>query len=236
MEDGFLGRWSRRKLQSRQAIEEQTPAPDPLAQAAEKPVPVVASTPSAQTEEPVVEVLPTEEDLEKVKEGGDVIAFMSNKVSSELKNKAFKALFSRPEFNVMDGLDIYIEDYNTFVPLTAAEIDKMALSKQLLARPDLEALEKKLSEQAKETASALLDNEPSAPHEGDDAREQDGGSEGPSHIENTSEQPTDGDSTANSLEADLSKLGHEQNLPVDSEKEALAIRENPSKTNSDGAS
>jgi len=38
----------------------------------------------------------------------------------------------------MDGLDIYIDDYNKFTPLSQEDIAKMALSKQLLSRPDLE--------------------------------------------------------------------------------------------------
>lgn len=73
-----------------------------------------------------------------VEQGGDIKAFMVGKVSTELRNKAFKALFSRPEFNVMDGLDIYIDDYNKFTPLSQEDIAKMTFSKQLMSRPDLD--------------------------------------------------------------------------------------------------
>lgn len=149
MSDNFLSRWSRRKLEAK------TQTQDPELSSSQ-PAPEAFNTSSVKVfdpprveEEKVEEIalpLPTEEDLDAVRAGGDVRAFLSEKVSKDLKNKAFKALFSRPEFNVMDGLDIYIDDYNKFTPLTKADIDKMTLSKQLLSRPDLEALKNKLDD------------------------------------------------------------------------------------------
>lgn len=148
MSDNFLSRWSKRKLEVR-AQEKQTAETASL-QAKDQQVGVVAMPTDFEEskavsinapEEPVSKPelpLPTEADLDAVKQGGDIKAFMVDKVSTELKNKAFKALFSRPEFNVMDGLDIYIDDYNKFTPLTQEDIGKMTLSKQLLSRPDLE--------------------------------------------------------------------------------------------------
>jgi hypothetical protein len=142
MNENFLSRWSKRKLEVREheRLAENLPQQDdelaktdPLEgkglTAVEKaaPSPVVADLP-----------VPTEDDLHAVEQGGDIKAFLVDKVSKELKNKAFKALFSRPEFNVMDGLDIYIDDYNKFTPLSKEDIDKMTFSKQLLSRPDLE--------------------------------------------------------------------------------------------------
>jgi hypothetical protein len=38
-------------------------------------------------------------------------------VAPEVKNAAFKKLFADPHFNVMDGLDIYIDDYSKPDPL-----------------------------------------------------------------------------------------------------------------------
>ena len=107
--------------------------------------------------------LPTEEDLHAVEQGGDIKAFMVDKVSTELKNKAFKALFSRPEFNVMDGLDIYIDDYSKFTPLSQEDIGKMTLSKQLLSRPDLEIPKKgDINAGLEKLESALASEEDSA--------------------------------------------------------------------------
>lgn len=147
MSENFLSRWSKRKLEVRaqEKLAEEAPvvqAAVPLqgldsgqgAVAGELSTPKPVEQTATQPDLP----LPTEEDLHAVKQGGDIKAFMVDKVSTELKNKAFKALFSRPEFNVMDGLDIYIDDYSKFTPLSQEDIAKMTLSKQLLSRPDLE--------------------------------------------------------------------------------------------------
>ena len=154
MSDNFLSRWSRRKIEVRTQEKEglpvvkvaepslaQLPAQQPAANQANSPSALAAPPNSAAPELP----LPTELDLKAVEQGGDIKAFLVDKVAPELKNKAFKALFSRPEFNVMDGLDIYIDDYNKFTPLSQEDIGKMSLSKQLLSRPDLEVIKPNVS-------------------------------------------------------------------------------------------
>lgn len=138
MSENFLSRWSKRKLEVRaqEKLAESTPA---VVDTESVPNTELIETKPDPAPVPEPELpLPTEADLLAVRQGGDIKAFMVEKVSTELKNKAFKALFSRPEFNVMDGLDIYIDDYSKFTPLTQEDIGKMTLSKQLLSRPDLE--------------------------------------------------------------------------------------------------
>jgi hypothetical protein len=148
MSDNFLSRWSKRKLEAKEQEKQLENLSEPIQGGSELSI---EQTPAelnrdfsgdsavAVSKEPQVDIpLPTEADLTKVEQGGDIKAFMVDKVSAELKNKAFKALFSRPEFNVMDGLDIYIDDYSKFTPLSQEDIGKMTLSKQLLSRPDLE--------------------------------------------------------------------------------------------------
>jgi hypothetical protein len=153
MSDSFLSRWSKRKLEARtnQQLEEKaasSPDSKPLLDreiGVDQKIAVNGvddAPPKGQAVSEPDLPLPTEADLVAVEQGGDIKAFMVDKVSAELKNKAFKALFSRPEFNVMDGLDIYIDDYNKFTPLSQEDIGKMTLSKQLLSRPDLEILKK----------------------------------------------------------------------------------------------
>mgnify|MGYP006201165619 FL=1 len=147
MSENFLSRWSKRKLEVRaqEKLAEEAPAIQGKASVSAVNVEsenrahelVKADSQVQPVPDPALP-LPTEADLLAVKQGGDIKAFMVDKVSTELKNKAFKALFSRPEFNVMDGLDIYIDDYNKFTPLSKEDIGKMTLSKQLLSRPDLE--------------------------------------------------------------------------------------------------
>ncbi len=48
----------------------------------------------------------------------DFTPFMQAKVPQALRRQALKALFKEPHFNVMDGLDTYIDDYTVFEPIT----------------------------------------------------------------------------------------------------------------------
>ena len=48
----------------------------------------------------------------------DFTPFMQAKVPQALRQMALKALFKEPHFNVMDGLDTYIDDYTVFEPIT----------------------------------------------------------------------------------------------------------------------
>lgn len=146
MSDNFLSRWSRRKLEAKELAKTPETLPAEIQATELSSIPREAPT-SGVTPPVAVDVvqesasaisLPSEADLAAVEKGGDIKAFMTDKVSDDLKNKAFKALFSRPEFNVMDGLDIYIDDYNKFIPLSQEDVAKMTFSKQLLSRPDLE--------------------------------------------------------------------------------------------------
>lgn len=165
MSENFLSRWSKRKLEVRAREKQAEDAPELQLSApfqgsdtthGDAVSELADSQPKAQTPSQPELPLPTEADLLAVKQGGDIKAFMVDKVSTELKNKAFKALFSRPEFNVMDGLDIYIDDYNKFTPLSQEDIGKMTLSKQLLSRPDLEILKKADMEEGLERVASVL--------------------------------------------------------------------------------
>lgn len=147
MSENFLSRWSKRKLEVRAqeklaeeapAVQDKAPVSAVNVESENRAHELVKADSQVQPVPDPELPLPTEADLLAVRQGGDIKAFMVDKVSAELKNKAFKALFSRPEFNVMDGLDIYIDDYNKFTPLSKEDIGKMTLSKQLLSRPDLE--------------------------------------------------------------------------------------------------
>ena len=50
---------------------------------------------------------------------------MTQGVPPEVRNAAVKKLFADPHFNVMDGLDIYIGDYNTPDPMPPGMLEKM---------------------------------------------------------------------------------------------------------------
>jgi Protein of unknown function (DUF3306) len=61
----------------------------------------------------------------------DFTRFVARGVAPEVKNAALKKLFADPHFNVMDGLDTYIDDYGKPDPLPASMLRKMAQARFL---------------------------------------------------------------------------------------------------------
>ena len=129
--DGFLGRWSRRKQEVREGKPVQDPAP-PLPQApapagVNAPAPLAAQPAAAPVPpEPAAAPLPTLQDAQSLSIDSDFKPFASRAVAPEVRNAAMKKLFTDPHFNVMDGLDIYIDDYTQPDPLPAAMLKQMA--------------------------------------------------------------------------------------------------------------
>jgi len=133
---GFLGRWARRKADAREG----KPLPEP-------PRPVRALEPEPRVEpepvravavsqaEPPSEEAPapslTLEDARNLHKDSDFTPFMARQVEPEVRNAAMKKLFADPHFNVMDGLDTYIDDYSKPDPLPLAMLRQMASAKFL---------------------------------------------------------------------------------------------------------
>lgn len=159
MADGFLGRWSQRKQAQREgrAVEE---LPTPKAPAAVAGLPAVsaphrvtavadvaarspstgqtpdAATPqlgtgAATTPKPVFVPAPTLEDVKALNADSSFAPFVSRNVAPDVRNAAMKKLFTDPHYNVMDGLDIYIDDYSLPSPMSAAMLRQMASAKFL---------------------------------------------------------------------------------------------------------
>ena len=141
MSEGFFSRWSRRK----QAVATgQTPAepvaPDTEASASLPP----AAVPSLAPVEPVAPdagqspreaALPTLEDTQALTPQSDFQPFMRQGVGADVRNAAMKKLFADPHFNVMDGLDIYIDDYSQPDPMPAGMLRRMASAQFLKLVP-----------------------------------------------------------------------------------------------------
>jgi hypothetical protein len=102
----FLRRWSRRKQDAAAQAAETKPAP-----AGEAPA---LPSPDSLTFE------------------SDFKAFMQAKVEEGVKRAALKKLFSDPRFNVMDGLDTYIDDYSKDDPIPAAMLAGLQHSRSTL--------------------------------------------------------------------------------------------------------
>jgi len=114
---GFsLKRWSHRKIEAtREAATAETPAPAPSVSG---PVatPGPAMVPAAEPALPPVESLTSESDF---------AAFMRPKVDEGLRRQALKKLFADPHFNVMDGLDVYIDDYTKPDPIAPDVLERL---------------------------------------------------------------------------------------------------------------
>jgi hypothetical protein len=115
----FLRRWSQRKLAA--AREAETAPPPPLAPEAQPPAPAPAPPSAADASPPEAATAPAEPPLPDVASltfDSDFTAFLAPKVDEGTRRAALRKLFADPRFNVMDGLDVYIDDYNKFEPIT----------------------------------------------------------------------------------------------------------------------
>jgi hypothetical protein len=109
-EETFLRRWSRRKS---------------------RPVEATRPVPASQGAQPPP-ALPAPETLQF---DSDFAAFMQAKVEETVRRAALKKLFSDPRFNVMDGLDIYIDDYTREDPIPQAMLAQLEHARDALFGP-----------------------------------------------------------------------------------------------------
>ena len=140
--DGFLSRWSRRKA----LLRENQAAPEPaLPGPAAPPLPEPAAVTTPQTAAVVDDKPPpTLDDVRQLGRTSDYRRFVAPDVTPEVKNAALKKLFSDPQFNVMDGLDTYIDDYGKPDPIPPAMLRQMVQSKFLGLFDDEEGEDKKM--------------------------------------------------------------------------------------------
>jgi len=123
-EKNFLSRWSRRKIEARRAGEEAKPADPPEAAA-----PAVPSGP-VENPAPAPALLPTIEELRGLE--SEYRDFLRPGVDETLRRTALKKLFHDPHFNVMDGLDTYIDDYTKEDPIPEAMLKTLNQAKGLI--------------------------------------------------------------------------------------------------------
>ena len=142
-DDHFLSRWSRRKHEAKRAPEKRPPEEEAKPAAPAAP----AATPSVSGEgAPPTAPLPP---VESLTPESDFSPFMRAEVDPSMRRQALKTLFSDPRFNVMDGLDVYIDDYSKPDPLPAGWLEKMYQATRL---GDFRVQEQQVSEQATEGA------------------------------------------------------------------------------------
>ncbi len=159
---GRLARWSRLKTASRAAAR--------TAEAAQ-PEPPVVDPVEATTTPP-----PGYAEVELLTPASDYARFMGGDVDGGVQRAALKKLFfSDPHFNLMDGLDTYIDDYNTPDPLPLAMLRQLHQS-QVLGLFEHE--EEVTVDQAPEPASLPDDDHPDLRLQQDDDAGRPGADEG----------------------------------------------------------
>jgi hypothetical protein len=131
---GFLTRWARRKAAARGGAV----APVDPAEPAANLIPVAAVEPGRTAAPPAEEAAPTTEpppptlaDVALLTRESDYSRFVGAGVGEDVKRAALKKLFTDPRFNVMDGLDTYIDDYGKPDPIPIAMLRQMNQSKVL---------------------------------------------------------------------------------------------------------
>ena len=159
MTEPFFSRWSKRKQALAKGLPGEEPAQaGPSAAAVHEPSATPghsspirgAAADSPNKAEPVDAPspkvdLPTLDDVQSLTPSSDFQPFMQQGVAADVRNAAVKKLFTDPHFNVMDGLDIYIGDYNTPDPLPAGMLQKMVGAQFLNLFPKTEPIEQKIS-------------------------------------------------------------------------------------------
>jgi hypothetical protein len=128
-----LRRWSQRKLEAARTgapTPVQAPPPADVAAAGQMPAgphnaiePTVS--PSASTS---VSTLPANAELPPIASltiDSDFTPFFKPQVDEAVKRAALKQLFRDPRFNIMDGLDTYIDDYTQPDPIPSAMLEDL---------------------------------------------------------------------------------------------------------------
>jgi hypothetical protein len=121
-EEPFLNRWSRLKRETQ-----------------EQPAQEKAPEPAVDPKAPPPELPP----LDTLTPDSDYRAFFHPKVDEDVRRAALKKLFSDPRFNVMDGLDTYVDDYSKTEPIPPAMLAGLRQAQKILEWAKGEDPEKK---------------------------------------------------------------------------------------------
>jgi len=123
-----LSRWSRRKLEAAraQSAPAREVAPAPVAPGQQAPQP---SAPEASAALPPIESLSIESEF---------APFFKPGIPESTRRAALKQLFRDPRFNIMDGLDVYIDDYSKPDPIPPEMMKQLLHTKHIFNPPKTE--------------------------------------------------------------------------------------------------
>ncbi len=146
-EGSFFTRWSQRKVQARSVNEKNDSDVITDQKINKNDSNLIAensniSRPNAENKLEVVDKKnineksepsgPTLDDVAKLTKDSDYSAFAARTVDPNVRNAAMRKLFAgNPHFNVMDGLDVYIDDYSVGEPIPKAMLRQMVQARSL---------------------------------------------------------------------------------------------------------
>jgi hypothetical protein len=177
-DSGFLSRWSRRKVLVRQGVAPAEPVVAPpvavVVQPDAQPVgpPQAQAAPLAAAEPaPAAPPPPTLADVALLTRDSDYTRFVAPGVDTGVKNAAMKKLFADPHYNLMDGLDTYIDDYGKPDPIPPDMLRGLVQSRMLGLFDDQNADDKPAAVTAALPAEAhpYHDEDPAVQLQPDDA-------------------------------------------------------------------
>ena len=148
-EESFVARWSRRKRESGRERDAAAPAREPEPPAAEE-APAAAETGPTDADLPPPDALGPDSDYS---------AYLSGRVSEELRRAALRKLFRLPQFNVRDGLDDYDEDYRSFAALGDTVTADMRYHEERLREKERRRREQEARETAEQDPDAVEPSE-----------------------------------------------------------------------------
>lgn len=167
-DEGFLRRWSRLKstggAAEAQADARPVPAPAPAAATPAAPVRAHQADTDAGAPRPR---LPTLEDAARLTPDADFSAFVAQGVDKSVQRLALKKLFADPHFNAIDGLDIYMSDYNKASPLSLGMLASLKHAPDILSSlfGEREDAEEAAQATAAAPAAGAPEHEPGPMHE-----------------------------------------------------------------------
>lgn len=125
--EGFFHRWSRLKGEAGTGTDTDTPA-------AATPVGPRELAPATDPDSEAQARLPTLQDVDSLDAGSDYSPFVAQGVDKAVHRQALKKLFLDPHFNLKDGLDIYMDDYNKPDPVSAAMLGALQHAQSFFAQ------------------------------------------------------------------------------------------------------
>lgn len=147
-EKDFLRRWSRLKTEARDNEARTNMEPDGAPRTPSEPQPEGAQERDAmQAQRPIVPPVDTL-DIDS-----DYRPFFHPKIEEGVRRAALKKLFSDPHFNIMDGLDVYIDDYSKSDPLPDGMLEQLEQAKKILAWSREDAEERAKAEAGNDAAA-----------------------------------------------------------------------------------